>query len=98
MSMKVKKCPICDSAELQYVYYAPSAKDEPTLWEDTYDNGFSPMILFKRIECKKCGASLPSLEMTIGDTISYWNEINDNTNHRYVLQRIGVEDVLDVEQ
>lgn len=28
--MKATKCPICDSADLQYVYYAPSAKDEPT--------------------------------------------------------------------
>lgn len=95
--MKVKKCPICDSAELQYVYYAPSAKDEPDLWEDSYDDGFSPLILFKRIECKKCGASLAGLKLTIDEAISYWNENDFSTNHRYVLQRIGVEDVLEVE-
>lgn len=96
--MKAKKCPVCDSAELQYVHYAPSAKDEPTMWEDTDDSGYSPMILFKRIECKKCGASVPSLTMTLDDAIGYWNDINDKTNHRYVMQRIGVEDVWDVEE
>lgn len=96
--MKAKKCPVCDSAELQYVYYAPSAKDEPTLWEDMEDSGYSPMILFKRIECKKCGASVPSLTMTLDDAIGYWNEINGKTNHRYVMQRIGTENVREVEE
>lgn len=96
--MKAKKCPICDSAELQYVYYAPSAKDEPTMWEDMEDLGYSPMILFKRIECKKCGASVPGLAMTIDDALLYWNEINDKTSHRYVLQRIGTDDLREVEE
>lgn len=96
--MKAKKCPVCDSSELQYVYYAPSAKDEPAMWEDTVDCGYSPMILFKRIECKKCGASVPSLTMTLDDALSYWNDINDKTNHRYVMQCIGTEDVLEIEE
>jgi hypothetical protein len=56
------------------------------------------MILFKRIECKKCGASVPGLTMTIDDALSYWNDINDKTNHRYVMQRIGTEDVLKIEE
>lgn len=96
--MKAKKCPVCNSSELQYVYYAPSAKDEPDMWEDMVDCGYSPMILFKRIECKKCGASGPWLAMTTDEAISFWNDINDKTDHRYVLQRIGVEDVLEIEK
>lgn len=96
--MKAKKCPICDSAELQYIYYAPSSKDEPSLWEDMDDCGYSPMVLLKRIECKKCGASVPELTMTIDGALSYWNDINDQTNHRYVLQRIGTEDLREVEE
>lgn len=96
--MKAKKCPICDSAELQYVYYAPSEKDEPTMWEDMEDCGYSPMILFKRIECKKCGASVSGLALTIDDALLYWNDINDKINHRYVLQRIGIEDLREVEE
>lgn len=96
--MKAKKCPICNSAELQYVYYAPSAKDEPTMWEDMDNRGYSPMILLKRIECKKCGASVPGLTMTIDDALLYWNDINKKTNHRYVLQRIGTDDLLEMEE
>lgn len=95
--MKVKRCPVCGGGELQYVHYAPQAKDEPTLWEDMCDVGFSPMILLNRIECKKCGASVPSLVMRVDDAVSYWNDINENTGHRYVLQRIGFESVSDVE-
>lgn len=96
--MKAKKCSICDSSELQYVYYAPSTKDAPDMWEDMVDCGYSPIILLKRIECKKCGASVPSLTMTLDDALSYWNDINDKTGHRYVLQRIGTEDVSEVEE
>ena len=96
--MKAKKCPICDSAELQYIYYAPSSKDEPSMWEDMDDCGYSPMVLLKRIECKKCGASVPELTMTIDGALSYWNDINNQTNHRYVLQRIGTEDLREVEE
>lgn len=97
MSVKAKKCPICESTELQYVYYAPPAKDEPTMWRDMIDVGYKPMILFKRIECKKCGATVPSLTMTIDDALSYWNDINDKSNHRYVMQRMGSEDVAEVD-
>lgn len=96
--MKAKRCPVCDSEELQFVYYAPPERDEPTLWEDMVDAEYSPMIMLKRVECKKCGASVPGLTMTIDDALSYWNDINDNTNHRYVLQRIGTEDVREVEE
>ena len=96
--MKAKRCPICNSGKLQYVYYAPSAKDEPTMWEDMVDTGYAPMILFKRIECKECGASVPSLVMTLDEAVGYWNDINEKTDHRYVLQRIGSEDISDVEE
>lgn len=96
--MKAKKCPICDSAELQYIYYAPSSKDEPSMWEDMDDCGYSPMVLLKRIECKKCGASVPELTMTIDGALSYWNDIDNQTNHRYVLQRIGTEVLREVEE
>lgn len=96
--MKVKRCPVCNGAELQYVYYAPQAKDEPTMWEEMVDIGYSQIILFKRIECKKCGASVPGLTMTVDDAIKYWNDINEKTNHRFVLQCIGAEAVTDVEE
>lgn len=91
--MKAKRCPVCNGTELQYVFYAPQAKDEPTMWEEMVDTGYSPIILFKRIECKKCGASVPGLTLTIDDAIGYWNDINKRTNHRFVLQRIGTESV-----
>lgn len=98
MSVKAKKCPICDSAELQYVYYAPSAKDEPTMWENTINYGYYPMMLFKRIECKKCGATVPSLTMKLDDALSYWNDVNIKVDHRYVMQRIGAADISEVEE
>lgn len=95
--MKAKECPICGSRKLKYVYYAPSEKDAPELWDDMVDTGHSPWMLFKRIECEKCGASVPGLSMTLDEAVSYWNDINENTNYRHVLQKIGEEPVMDVE-
>lgn len=36
--------------------------------------------------------------MAVDDAIGYWNDINEKTNHRFVLQRIGEEEVTDVEE
>lgn len=95
--IKAKKCPVCNSGKLKYVYYAPPAKDNPDLWEDMYDTGYSPMILAKRIECAECGATVPSLVLVIDQAIEYWNSMNEAGN-RCVLQRIGEETVSEVEE
>ena len=91
--MKAIPCPVCGSSELQYVFYAPSEKDAPDLWELDED-GRTPLIWFKRIECKHCGATVPQLVMTTDQAIDYWNSIKDaDTGARYVIQRIGTEPV-----
>ena len=93
---KAKKCPVCMSDKLKWVYYAPSAKDAPELWEDMVDDGYSPMILAKRIECADCGATVPSLVLVLDDAIDYWNSVNEQGN-RAVLQRIREEPVREAE-
>ena len=85
--MKAKRCPICDG-EPQYVHYAiPGSTKDP---DGIY-------ILFKRLECSKCGASVAELVMTCDDAVGYWNDINPNTNNRYVLEKVGIEPCSDVE-
>jgi hypothetical protein len=82
---------------LKWIYYAPPAKQVPDLWEFDED-GYSPLILYKRIECKDCGATVPVLAMTLDDAVDYWNRIkNINAGSRFVLQKIGEETVRDVE-
>lgn len=94
---KAQKCPICKSTELKFVYYAPRVEDAPEIWEDMVDVGFSPMILAKRIECKKCGATVPGLVLTLDDAVEWWNHINEDGSNA-VLQKIGEEDVRGVEE
>lgn len=95
--MVTKPCPVCKSSKLKFVYYAPPANAAPDLWEFDED-GFSPLIWFKRIECKKCGATVPQLVMTEDQAIDYWNSIKDaDTGARYVVQKIGEENVHNVE-
>ena len=94
--IKAKKCPVCNSDKLKYVYYAPPAKSAPELWEDMVDTGYSPMILAKRIECSECGATVPSLVLVIDQAVEYWNSANV-TGERCVLQKIGEEPVTEVE-
>lgn len=79
--MKAKRCPICDGKP-QFVYYAiPGSTKDP-------DGIF---VLFKRLECTKCGASVAELVMTCDDAVDYWNSINPTTNNRYVLEKAGTE-------
>ena len=86
----VKKCPVCGSHNLQFVYYAPPVSAAPEFWE--YDeDGYMPIIWLKRIECIKCGATVPQLVLTVDQAIEYWNAINETTGSRYTLQRVKEE-------
>lgn len=79
--MIAKRCPICNG-EPQFVNYCvPGAMDDP---EGTY-------IVLKRLECKVCGASVPALSMRTCDAFMYWNNVDQETGKRYVVQRIGTE-------
>lgn len=86
--MRAKRCPVCKKGEPQYVYYSiPGATDDP---DGIY-------VLFKRLECTVCGATVAHLVMTCEDAVRYWNCINLDTGKRFVLQRIGTEPVKDIE-
>lgn len=93
---KAKKCPVCKSRELKWVYYAPPAEQAPDIWEDMVDVGYQPMILAKRIECRKCGATVPGLTLTLDDAVKYWNAVDKNGKIA-VIQKIGEENVSEVE-
>lgn len=85
--MRAKMCPVCGGAP-QYVHYAiPGSTKNP-------DGIF---ILFKRLECSQCGATVDQLVMTCDDAVRYWNNMNEHGN-RPVLERIGVEPCRDVEE
>ena len=61
MSIQVKRCPIC-GGEPQFVHYCiPGSYDD---LDDIY-------VLFKRLECSECGATVPQLVMTVDDAINY---------------------------
>ena len=85
--MKAKRCPVCGGSP-QYVHYAiPGSTKNP-------DGKF---ILFKRLECSQCGATVAHLVMSCDDAGRYWNDVNKQGN-RPVLERIGVEPCMDVEE
>lgn len=82
MVMKAKLCNLC-GGEPEFVYYAIPQKDDPYGWDfDDYE--VRPMILFKQIRCKKCGAVSPNYSLVCDDAISAWNE-------QKLLQLIGTE-------
>lgn len=85
--MKAKRCPVCNGVP-QFVYYAiqGSTKDPDGLY-----------ILLKRLECSKCGATVANLVMVCDDAVEYWNSTNKE-GKRVVLERVGTEPCLDVEQ
>ena len=87
--MKAKRCKLC-GGEPKYVHYAPPRTDHPELWKDM-ENGLEPIMLFKRLECKLCGATVPSLSLSLDDAVKIWNEQN-------ILVRYMEENVLDVEE
>ena len=79
--MKAKRCPIC-GGKPKFVHYSiPGATKDP---DGLY-------ILLKRLECSECGASVAQLVMTCDDAVNYWNDINPETGHRYVLEKTGTE-------
>lgn len=86
--MRAKRCPICKGAP-QFVYYAiPGTTADP---DGCY-------VLLKRLECKRCGASVAQLVMTCDDAVRYWNDLNESTGERYVLERVGTEDCKEAEE
>ena len=86
--MKAKKCPVC-GGNPQFVYYSiPGSTDDP---DGLY-------VLFKRLECSKCGATVAQLVMTCDDAVSYWNDVSPETGKRYVLEKIGTEMCGDYEE
>lgn len=95
---KAKCCPVCNSSDLKWVYYAPPASAEPEMWEEDEDGGYWPVILFKRIECAKCHATVPFLAMTLDEAIDIWNMPHKETGKRCVMQRFPDERVSGVEQ
>ena len=86
--MKAKKCPVC-GGNPQFVYYSISgyANDPDGLY-----------VLFKRLECSKCGATVAQLVMTCDDAVAYWNDISPETGRRYVLEKSGTEMCGDMEE
>ena len=87
--MKAKRCKLC-GGEPKYVHYAIPEQDYPDGWYDS-EYGREPMVLFKRLECSKCGATVAQLVMTVDEAVKYWNEQN-------ILVRYGEEKVWDVEE
>ena len=96
--MKAKRCKLCGGApkyiyyaipQPKYVYYAIPQQDYPEGWYES-EEGEEPYVLFKRIECQECGATVPHLKMSLDDAVSAWNE-------QKILIRYGEEKVRDVE-
>ena len=92
MNKTVKFCPVCKYGIPKLVYYAPPAAQNPELWEES-EFGYEPLIWLKRLECKNCGATVPGLVMTVDDAIGYWNDIDEDSGNRYILQRCGEEEI-----
>nr|DAJ24998.1 MAG TPA: restriction alleviation protein [Caudoviricetes sp.] len=84
--MKAKRCPVC-GGKPKYVHYSiPGATKDP---DGLY-------ILFKRLECEKCGATVASLVLTCDDAVEYWNSLTKE-GKRVVLERVMEEPCRDVE-
>ena len=86
--MKAKRCPLCGGAP-KYVYYAVPKDAYPDGWEFT-EFGLEPVVLFKRLECRDCGATAARLMITCDQAVADWNTGK-------VLQYISNENVSDVE-
>lgn len=71
------------------MYYAIPERDYPEGWYES-ECGNEPMVLLKRLECSKCGATVAQLVMTVDEAVGYWNE-------QKLLVRWGEEKVRDVE-
>lgn len=84
--MKAKRCSVC-GGKPKFVYYSiPGAtKDQDGLY-----------ILFKRLECEDCGATVASLALTCDEAVEYWNSLNKE-GKRVVFERVGEEPCSDVE-
>lgn len=84
--MKAKRCSVC-GGKPKYVYYSiPGATKDPV----------GLYVLFKRLECEDCGATVANLVLTGDDAVEYWNSLNKE-GKRVVLERVGEELCSDVE-
>lgn len=88
--MIAKRCKLC-GGEPKYVHYAVPKQDYPDGWYESADGFDEPYVLFKRLECSRCGATVAQLTMTIDEAVNYWNEQN-------ILVRYGEEKVWEVEE
>ena len=64
--MIAKRCKLC-GGEPKYVHYAVPKQDYPDGWYESADGFDEPYVLFKRLECSKCGAMVKILEDCICD-------------------------------
>ena len=87
--MKAKRCKLC-GGEPKYVHYAIPPQDCPGGWYESEYGDDEPYMLFKRLECSKCGATVANLAWTCDEAIMQWNEQN-------ILIRYSEEKVMDVE-
>lgn len=87
--MKAKRCHLC-GGEPRYIHYAIPQQDLPSAWYESCDFGWEPYVLYKRLECSQCGATVPQLAMTCDEAVAYWNE-------QKILMRYGEEKVMEVE-
>lgn len=92
--MKAKRC-IC-GGKPQFVYYnIPLNHGADDSFEFNEDGVLEPMILFKRLECMDCGATVAQLVLTCDEAVDYWNAVRDG--RRVLLQKRGTEPCGDVE-
>ena len=88
-SVKVKRCKLC-GGKPKFVYYNIPKQDNPEGWYGSED-GVEPYILFKRLECSECGATVLHLALMIDDAVACWNE-------QKLLERYGEEMAHNVEE
>lgn len=70
----IKRCKLC-GGEPKWVHYAIPEQDYPEGWDFFDDDDEpSPMVLFKRLECKDCKATTAQLFMMLDDAEQMWNE------------------------
>lgn len=87
--MKAKRCKLC-GGEPKYIYYAIPKQDYPDGWYESEYGTAEPYMLFKRLECSKCGATTREIAMTLDGAVTLWNS-------QKILQKYGEEKVRDVE-
>lgn len=93
---KAKRCGLCGGVP-KFVYYnIPRGCGSDDSFDLNEDGELEPMILIKRLECSKCGATTGGMSFFVDDAIRMWNEEGDG--HRCLLQKHGEEMCSDVEE